>query len=194
MGKVQLRRGFKTEASWYSKSVRAELGLRPHDPISPWALAAHLDLPVVTLSSFVEAQPEAVAYLHSDAGQGEFSAITANLGGRRIIIHNDAHDLKRQAADLAHEIAHGLLLHVLAPLTGVTGKRNYDRDIEDEANWLGPTLLLPDEAAMLIAIRISEGRLTMLQASDEYGISDPLLRMRLNVSGANIRAARRRAA
>jgi Zn-dependent peptidase ImmA (M78 family) len=146
------------------------------------------------VSDFIEIVPEAVAYLHSRDGQEEFSAITADLGGGRVIIHNDAHDRKRQAADLAHEIAHGLLLHNLAPLTGISGERNYDREIEEEASWMGPTLLIPDEAAVFIAIRIAERRLTMQQACDEYGVSDPLLKMRLNVSGAYVRASRRRAA
>ncbi|MBY3320633.1 ImmA/IrrE family metallo-endopeptidase [Rhizobium laguerreae] len=194
MAKVRLRRGFKSEASWYSKSVRAELGLRPHDPICPWSLAAHLDLPVIKVSDFIQIEPAAVAYLHSRDGQDEFSAITADLGSRRVIIHNDAHDRKRQAADLAHEIAHGLLLHNLAPLTGISGERNYDREIEEEASWLGPTLLVPDEAALSIAFRLADRCLTMQEASDEYGVSDPLLKMRLNVSGAIIRASRRRAA
>ncbi|WSH19098.1 ImmA/IrrE family metallo-endopeptidase [Rhizobium ruizarguesonis] len=194
MAKTQLRRGFKAEASWYSKSVRAELGLRPHHPICPWTLAGHLDLPVIKVSEFATVEPEAVAYLQSASGQEEFSAITADLGGGRVIIHNDAHDLKRQAADIAHEIAHGLLLHVLAPLTGAGGKRNYHRDIEDEASWLGPTLLVPDEAALVVARRLHQGETTIRQATDDYGVSEALLRMRLNVSGAYIRVARRRAA
>lgn len=194
MAKAQFRRGFKAEASWYSKSVRAELGLKPYEPICPWTLAEHLELPVLKVSDYVKVEPDAVAYLHSVAGQDEFSAITANLGGIRVIIHNDAHDRKRQAADIAHEIAHGLLLHELAPLTGAEGKRNYHSEVEAEASWLGPALLVPDEAAVFIASRLADGRVTMQQATDEYGVSESLLRMRLNVSGAFIRVARRRAA
>jgi transcription initiation factor TFIIIB Brf1 subunit/transcription initiation factor TFIIB len=53
---------------------------------------------------------------------------------------------------------------------------------------------VPDEAAVFIASRLADGRVTMQQATDEYGVSESLLRMRLNVSGAFIRVARRRAA
>lgn len=194
MAKVSLRKGFKSEASWYSRSVRTDLGLKPHDPICPWTLAAHLDLKVIKVSEFANSNPAAVAYLRSASGQAEFSAITANLGGLRVVIHNDAHDPKRQAANIAHEIAHGLLLHDLVPLKSSSGGRNYDREIEAEAGWLGPTLLVPDEAALDIATRLADRSLTVQDASDEYGVSEPLLKMRLNVSGAMIRVSRRRAA
>lgn len=32
----------------------------------------------------------------------------------------------------------------------MTGCRIIDRDVEDEANWLGPTILISNEAAMYI--------------------------------------------
>ncbi len=155
----------------------------PQDPLCPWTLAEHLGLKISKMSAFIVAEPEAVAYLRSRAGQAEFSAITVDLGAQRTIIHNDAHDRKRQAADIAHEIAHGLLIHQFMPLTEASGARNYIQEIEDEANWLGPTLLVSDDAALLIASGIASDRLTLNTASDRYGVSFDLLRMRLNVSG-----------
>jgi Zn-dependent peptidase ImmA (M78 family) len=107
-----------------------------------------------------------------------------------LIIHNDAHDRKRQAANIAHELAHGLLLHPPKPPFDSTGSRHYDPMLEAEANWLGPALLVSDEAALLIV----ERKLPMNIACSRYGASEPLIRMRLNVSGAAIRVARRRVA
>lgn len=69
-----------------------------------------------------------------------------------------------------------------------SGMRNYDRAMEEEANWLGPALLVSDEAAMHIAAL----GLTIAKASDMYGVSEPLVRMRLNVTGAYQRVANRR--
>ena len=63
-------------------------------------------------------------------------------GLRRTVIYNDAHDRKRQASDLAHEIAHALLHHPTHALLNAQGKRHYEREIEEEANWLGPALLI----------------------------------------------------
>ncbi len=59
-----------------------------------------------------------------------------------------------------------------------------------ETNWLGPALLVSEEAAIHIAVQGMEINL----ASDRYGASPQLVRMRLNVTGATIRVARRRVA
>jgi hypothetical protein len=69
-----------------------------------------------------------------------------------------------------------------------SGTRNYDKTMEEEANWLGPALLVSEEAAMHFAAL----RLTISKASDVYGASEQLVRMRLNVTGASQRVANRR--
>jgi hypothetical protein len=62
-----------------------------------------------------------------------------------------------------------------------------DPAAEEEAKWLGPALLVPNEAAL----HILETRMPTPAATAFYGISGPLLQMRLNVSGARIRVRRR---
>lgn len=185
---MTLRRGFKAEANWYASSLRKELDIAAHLPLCPWRLAKHLGFPVFPLSAYVVLAPDAVAYLRTANGQKDFSAVTLAEGQERFIIHNDAHDRKRQAADISHELAHGLLLHPPVAILDPSGKRNYDKEMEAEANWLGPALLVSDEAA----IHIAALDLTLAKASDVYGVSDQLIRMRLNVSGAYQRVASRR--
>jgi Zn-dependent peptidase ImmA (M78 family) len=184
---MTFRRGFKSEANWLSRNVREELGIAPHLPICPWRLASHLDFPVLALSDFEKSEPDAVAYLQSLKGQRDFSAITIFNGPQRMIIHNDTHHTKRQAANIAHELAHGLLLHPPKPAFDAAGSRYYDHGVEEEANWLGPALLISEEAAMHIA----RMKLPIAKASDVYGASEELVRMRLNVTGAIIRTMRR---
>ncbi|WP_291846576.1 ImmA/IrrE family metallo-endopeptidase [Bradyrhizobium sp.] len=184
---MALRRGFKAEANWWARSVREELGIAPHLPICPWKLAELLGFPVVALSEYEKIDP-AVGYLASTNGRGEFSAITLFSGTARLIIHNDSHALKRQAANIAHELAHGVLFHPPKPPFDVQGTRHYDPVIEEEANWLGPALLVSEEAANHIA----RMELTPAKASDVYKVSEQLMLMRLNVTGALIRASRRR--
>jgi Zn-dependent peptidase ImmA (M78 family) len=184
------RRGFKSDANWYARQMRRELKLLPYSPLCPWKLAAHLGFPVVPLSTYEKEESETVAFFHSRAGQDAFSAITLFSGSERWIIHNDGHDRKRQAADIAHELAHGLLLHPSKPPINAKGSRDYDAALEAEANWLGPALLVSDEAA----VHIVERKMSIQAASDHYGASEQLVRMRLNVSGAFVRVARRRPA
>jgi Zn-dependent peptidase ImmA (M78 family) len=183
---MTLRRGFKSEANWLARNVREDLGIASHLPLCPWKLAERLGFPVIPLSEFAKGEPDAVAYLQSSAGQKDFSAITLFERTQRLIIHNDSHGVKRQAANIAHELAHGILLHPPKPLLDPEGSRFYDAVIEGEANWLGPALLVSEEAAMHIA-RL---RLTIQKASDMYGASEELVRMRLNVTAAIARARR----
>jgi Zn-dependent peptidase ImmA (M78 family) len=185
---MALRRGFKIEANWYAARLREELNIAVHLPLCPWRLAAHLGFPVAPLSDYAKDEPEAVGYLQSKSGQKDFSAVTLAVGRERIIIHNDAHDPKRQAANISHELAHGLLNHPPMKILDPSGKRAYDKEMEEEANWLGPALLISDEAAVHIAAL----GLTIAKASDMYGASEPLVRMRLNVTGAYRRLANRR--
>jgi hypothetical protein len=183
------RRGFKSDANWYAREMRRELQLPLYSPLCPWKLADHLGFPVVPLSAYLQSEP-AVSFLRSPVGREEFSAITLFCGSERQIIHNDSHDRKRQAANIAHELAHGLLLHPSKPPINVNGSRDYDAALEEEANWLGPALLVSDEAA----VHIVERKMSIQAASDQYGASEQLVRMRLNVSGAFVRVARRKPA
>jgi Zn-dependent peptidase ImmA (M78 family) len=181
-----LRRGFKTEANEHARELRAELGLAPHAPLSPWALACHLGIPLMRLSELAVIEPEAVCYLTRSAPD-VFSAATLFAGYRRLIVYNDAHHPRRQAADLAHEISHGLLGHPPAPILDSIGCRQFNRVHEEEANWLGPALLISEEAAL----HIVEQRLTLDASISIYGVSRDVITMRIGVTGAQRRMKRR---
>ena len=88
------------------------------------------------------------------------------------------------------KLAHGLLCHPMTSLTDESGARVFNRQHEDEANWLGPALLISEEAALHIA----ELRLAHAVARELYQVSNEVLQMRLRVTGALLRIARRPAA
>lgn len=181
-----LRRGFKTEANAYSKEFRAELGLRPYEPLCPWRLAEHLEIPILPLSEFRDQLPDETDYL-MQAGDTAFSAVTVFHGSRRLIVHNDGHSSRRQASNLAHELSHGILGHPPTEPFGEHGCRNFNQEIEEEANWLGPALLISVEAALHIIKR----NMSVAQASELYRVTEEVINMRLNVTGARKRLARR---
>ena len=81
---MTLRRGFKAEAHADAREFRTELSLAPHDPLSPWTLAQHLEIPVIPLTYFTEI-PEAVHCLTRQE-QRSFSAVTVFCRSRRSII------------------------------------------------------------------------------------------------------------
>lgn len=181
---MTLRRGFKSEANAYARDLRAELGLAAHSPLCQWRLNEYLGYRVLPLSSYVDDLGNKALHFTTPRGQKEFSAVTIYTEDGPLIIHNDWHNPKRQAANLAHEAAHGLLHHKPSALFDGS-KRAYDAAMEEEANWLGPALLISDEAALLIANR----QYSLEQASELYHASIELVRFRLNVCGAFRRAA-----
>lgn len=182
-----LYRGFPTYAHRITREVRRELGLALKAPLDPRLLADALSIPVVALSDFADACPQALAAFAGD-GARFFSAVTVFDGPFRLIVHNDCHDPGRQSSNIAHELAHGLLMHAPQPALDHRGCRYWARDHEEEANFLAGALLISDEAAFSIAM---EG-LSDVIAAARYGTTVPMVRYRLNKTGARLRAQRAR--
>lgn len=182
-----MRRGFKTEANAIAREVRGELSLSPTSPLDVWLLANYLNIPVVPLSG-LGAEAKKTTQFFLTEGKGMFSGVTVFNGPHRTIVFNDAHVLGRQASDVGHELSHGLLLHTPTPAMDGRGCRLWDGDVEDEANWLSAVLLVPEEAALLIVRR----GWSHTKAAAEYGVTEKMVRFRINVTGAQKRVQRTR--
>lgn len=181
------RRGFKSEANGTAQEIRAELGLKDLDKLDPWTLADYLLVPVEPLSDYSQDAPLAVRHF-TETDPGAFSACTVFCGARRKIVHNDAHSAGRQASNLTHELGHALLLHPPTPALDDRGCRQWNQNIEDEAQWLAGALLLTEDAALWIA----RNDTSMTAAALQFGISEQMVTYRLNVTGARTRVARAR--
>jgi Zn-dependent peptidase ImmA (M78 family) len=131
-----------------------------------------------------------VAYLTTMRGQEEFSATVCYDGCAAFIIYNNTHAPVRQASSIAHELAHVVLRHPPLPLIKADGTRAFEKEYEDEAGWLGPALLISEEAALHIA----EQGWSATEAGRIYGVSAALVTMRVQVTGAKTRLARRKVA
>jgi Zn-dependent peptidase ImmA (M78 family) len=145
-----------------------------------------LDIPVLPLSTYRELSAKTRTTLTRQE-QGAFSAMIVFAGRRRVVIHNDAHALTRQRANICHELAHALLIH--EPQSAQPGEPlAYNTAQEDEAKWLGAVIQVPDEAC-LHACRNGH---SIENAARRMGVSMQLMRWRYNVSGAEARVARAR--
>lgn len=181
-----MRHGFKKEAREIAAEVRGELGLTPLEELDPWVLAEHLDIPVWALSSYSEI-PRPVKHL-SETETGAFSAMIACQGLHRVIIYNDGHAPTRRRADIAHELAHALLLHQPHPALDGQPPR-YDEIQEEEAKWLGGVLLVSDD----FCLSCCHNDMEVSEAAALMGVSPQLMQWRINMSGAQRRVARARA-
>lgn len=180
---MKFERGFKAHANAIALDVREELGVESHAPLCPWGLAAHLEIPITTLQALANANPRLAGHVNYLARRQPrvFSAITLFDGNKRFIIHNDGHAPTRQRSNLAHELAHALLLHPPHPPFCSRGQRIYNRALEAQAAWLGPVLLISNEAAQWA---VANG-MTEDAAARHFGVSRDLLIFRLRMSGAH---------
>ena len=183
-------RGFKAHANRLALEVREELGLTETSPLCPWSLAESLAISVIPLSSLRGESRTAAIHVDylSAQGSSSFSAITVFRGYKRLIVHNDAHAPTRQRSNLAHEIAHALLHHPPHPPFCSAGQRVFDSALEAEAGWMGPVLLVSNEAARWAVAEC----LTELDAARHFGVSVDLMKFRLSMSGAAHIVRRRR--
>ena len=182
------RHGFKAESNRTARELRVEMNVRPEHPLCPWKLAAHLAVPILKFTELPDCEEK--KYLMRATGKKEFSATVCYEGIRAFIVNNDVHDIKRQASNVAHELTHVLLGHLPAPPFDEAGKRDFLAEIEDEAEWLGPTLLVSEDAALSAYKLIQSKSHTITSLSDEWKITEDVLRMRMNLVGARTRFGR----
>jgi Zn-dependent peptidase ImmA (M78 family) len=141
---------------------------------------------VFELSKFIDACSDANYFL-SEIGLYEFSGGTFSLDEKKLIVLNDGHEKGRQASDLSHELSHHILKHQPSQPIDSRGLRKYDSRNEDEANWLGPALLVSEEAAL----HVVRNGWSYSEAAERYSVTEEVMRMRVSVTGAyrRIRAA-----
>ena len=182
--------GFKAQANRISVGLRTQMGLAADAPIDLEVLAERLRVAVVRLSDFAATCPDQVEQLTGRDLTG-FSAMIFPVGdGRSVAIVNDGHSQGRQNSNLAHELAHLLLMHSPEEVNNCADCRNFDSAVESEASFLAGCILIPDVAAR----HIVRSGIDADTAQSQYGVSRQMLDWRLNVSGAIIqhRRARRR--
>lgn len=182
-------RGFKSWCENVTVLQRKALGLAPSAPLDAYLLARHLGIEVLNAEQVPGLDSQSLRVLLRE-DPDSWSAVTLSVGPRDLVILNSAHSGGRPASNLMHELAHVVIGHEPARID-VTEDRllllnTYDRQQEDEANWLAGCLLLPRDA--LFAIR--RRRLTERTAAHEYGVSIAMLRYRLNVSGVDFQLER----
>ncbi len=189
MSACVLRRGFKTMAERLSIEVREELQLASTDLLDPRVLAKHLGIPVVGLGDLRRngARAAAISHFH-EAASDALSAFTVIEGRRRLIVVNDVHSPVRRSSSLMHELAHVILEH--EPHAGVmeNGCRRWNAEMEEEANWLAGALLVPRDGALMAA----RNRVPLVSAAHHFGVSEQMMRWRLQQTGAELQARRER--
>lgn len=183
-----LKRGFKSQCERRSIELRRQMGLTPIEPLPALKVAQHYNVTVWSPNDIHGAPSGDVQYLLQE-GHQEWSGFTLRIEGRHLIVANTAQSPRRQNSVIMHELAHIILGHELQSGT-ITGggyfvPTNYNQDQEDEAAWLGATLLLPRAALLWMRRR----RLSEEDAADHFDVSPDLLKWRIRMTGIDYQLA-----
>jgi len=168
--------------------LREFAGLRRDDqPLDPFELAIYANLLVIPFEEIEALSPETVAHLLGD-GKNAWSGGAASAmlpDGRKLIILNPTHSVKRQHATLMEEISHVFLGHKPSRLAIETrnkqGKiiaRDYNHNIEEEAYSTGAAALVPYTALKRM---VNHGK-TSQEIARHFYVSKPLVEYRIKVS------------
>ena len=179
-----MERGFKSRCENMARALRRELAREPAAPLPPQELAEYLNVRLLTLDDIPDLDPSVIHQLLV-TDPGSWSAITVSASGLEAIITNSQHRGGRPSPDIMHELAHLLLGHDPSTMFYVAEEdialRGYSGEAEAEANWLAGALLLPRDA--LVRVRILG--MGDCEIRDTYGVSQALLRYRLDMTGVN---------
>jgi Zn-dependent peptidase ImmA (M78 family) len=185
-----MRWGFKAEAERRAQAARALLGLEPIAKLCPWEYASTLAVIVLGADELDLSPAHAKQLLEQDSDS--WSGMTLDEDGVQLVVLNSTHSRKRQASTLMHELAHIELKHAPASVSvspsGLTLISDYSDDQEEEADWLGAVLLLPEVALL----HYRSAGLSFDEISNAFGVSSELCAWRCRMTGVEKRMAFRR--
>jgi hypothetical protein len=171
--------GFKAKAEKIAIEFREKLELKNHDPLCGLILAEHLSIPVYSPEEFLPPGTDMNDLVGSKSKDNGWSALT----NKKIIIHNHLHAPTRTQSNLMHELAHVICDHkhpetqrnIALPFF----MRDYDKQHEEEANYLGSTLQITREG-LLWALK---KRMEIAEIAEHCNASEKMVNLRINATG-----------
>jgi Zn-dependent peptidase ImmA (M78 family) len=188
-----LERGFKSWAEKFAEGLRKELGIGIDCPIDLNRFASFFGSKLLTPEDIPGMSEQHLKQLLNVDHSG-WSAVTVCVDQQSVIIHNPRHSKGRQASNIAHEIAHLILEHEPTRLVmsqdGALVMRSFNEKQEEEANWLAWCVLLPRQAI----VEALKKRVSVEEIAVQFGVSEPLVRFRVQKTGAQVQMRRTRIA
>lgn len=184
-----MRRGYKSWCENTSAEFRTSLGQRLNDPLDADALAAHLEVEILRPEDLPDLSVASLQQL-TISDPESWSAVTLRIEGVSLTILNSAHAPTRQRSSLAHELAHLILDHQpgridISP-AGHLLLSSFEKEQEDEADWLSGSLLVP-RAGLQLMFRSNQDPQVL---AEHFGVSHQLLQWRLRMTGVAVQARR----
>lgn len=176
-----LPRGFKASSERWAAQLRTALQLPVDGRLPAQSLADHLEIEVWKVGDVPDLPGDTHRHL-TETDPDCWSAVTVREGGTDVIVINSAHSEKRREQSVLHELSHVVLRHRPARVdVNDDGLLlcTFDRDQEDQADWLAGALHLPRTALM----RARRSNMDEAQISVEFMASTQLIQWRINATG-----------
>jgi len=184
----KFKRGFKKFADEKSIELRKAIGVKPSHPLSGLVLAKHLNVKVLYPNEVPEIDPDTLSHLQK-GNDSEWSGVALQVNDQSIVIINNSHSLARQESTIMHELAHIICGHSMGEfrlLSEGIFLRDYNKEYESEADWLGGCLQLPS-----VALYYShKDGLSMQEIALRFNASIDMVRFRMNMCGIGKRKNR----
>lgn len=182
--KSKFKRGFKTFAEKKSVELRTELGIKPSYPLSALKLADHLNVQILFPHQIPEMDPATLNCL-SKGNNSSWSGVALRISEKLLIIVNDSHSKPRQESSIMHELAHVICNHEMGQFSHLShgiSLRDYDEEMEKEAEWLGGCLQLP-RVALHYHHKVYGN--SVKEIAEKFNASQDMVKFRLSVCGFN---------
>lgn len=181
---MALRRGFKSQCERRAVEVRKDLGFSKTDPLKAFDLAKHFGITVWSTKEISGLSTEDQKNLTSESDDS-WSALTIRIGIHNLVIYKNDQSYPRTNSVVMHELSHIILGHELADACisddGSFAPSNFNQEQEEEANWLGGTLLLPRP----LLLHIRQNKLSIQEIRESYGVSEDMLTWRVRMTGVD---------
>lgn len=165
--------------------LRSEIGLELMDAFDPWKLAELYGVRVIPVTALP--LDDAIRDHFTSVRPEVFSGALIPLRTGAVIIENDAHPPARRRSTMGHEMAHVVAEHRFGTsLVNERGCRSADQAQEDEAAEIAGELLVPFDAAKLLARR----KATNEEVALRFAVSVEMARWRMEATGARLIARR----
>lgn len=177
-----LRRGFKSWCETTSVNYRNALGIDLDQALDPKQLASYLGILVWRPEDVPGLSEEKLRQLTVKDPDG-WDAVTLLVNGSRLTIINSADPQTRQNNSVAHELAHIILDHKPGRIDvseqGLLLLNTFDKEQEEEANWLAGAILVPREGLLMVYRQLRNAAATARQ----FEVSSKLVNWRLRMTG-----------
>jgi Zn-dependent peptidase ImmA (M78 family) len=185
------RRGFKTWCETIATEKRRTLKVAPSAPLDPRLVAKEMRVAIRYIEQIPSLADGTIEQL-TQHDPDVWSALTLCHNGKYLVVLNSSHPKTREANTLMHELSHLIIGHKPARLDitsdGLMILSSYDKQHEEEANWLAAALLLPREALLHARRR----GMTDQEAATTYGCSIQLFAFRIQTTGVDLQLRRAR--